>query len=108
MLTAPPQDTFQYTRPEIYDEFLDIMRACMIHRSNQATTIQWVNLLDVHYLDIIYGFKQFLPDKASRRLVDLRIVYLVLQDWLRRSRELEWSLPDWSRIGMRIREESDE
>ncbi|KAF5878354.1 uncharacterized protein Bfra_000520 [Botrytis fragariae] len=92
------KNAFQYTRPGIYDEFLNIMHAFVIHHSTKATTIQWVNLLDVHYLDIIYGFKQFLPDREAERLVDLRILYLVLQNWLRRSRDVEWTHPDWSRI----------
>ncbi|TGO31203.1 hypothetical protein BPAE_0001g00980 [Botrytis paeoniae] len=92
------QNTFRYTRPGMYDEFLNILHAFLIHHSTKATTIQWVNLLDVHHLDIIYGFKQFLPDKEAEQLVDLRILYLALQNWLRRSMDVEWSHPDWTRI----------
>ncbi|TGO64214.1 hypothetical protein BCON_0008g00610 [Botryotinia convoluta] len=98
MLTSTPQNAFRYTRPGMYDEFLDIMYAFTIHHSTKATTIQWVNLLDVHYLDIIYGFKQFLPDREAEQLVHLRILYLALQNWLRRSMEVEWSHPDWTQI----------
>ncbi|KAF7905568.1 uncharacterized protein EAF01_006089 [Botrytis porri] len=93
-----PQNAFQYTRPSIYAEFFNILYAWVVHRSTITATLQWLNLLDVNYLDIIYGFKKFLPGRLVGRLVDRRIWYLVLQEWLRRSMEVEWSVEDWTRI----------
>ncbi|EMR82418.1 hypothetical protein BcDW1_8911 [Botrytis cinerea BcDW1] len=92
------RDAFQYTKPGMKNELLDILRAFVIHRSHRATTLQWTNLLDVNHLDIIHGFKAFLPVEEAKQLVDLRILYLSLQNWLKTSMEVDWSHPDWSRI----------